>query len=199
MKLPMCDGKTTEASDKIFGQPHNAALIHQAVLIDMGKGRVGKANKSRSEVAGSGKKPWRQKMTGRARVGGRQNPIWRGGGVAFAATPVRRKRKMSRKMFRAALRNALSALHAEQCLLVDDDVKLKEPRTKNMLEWMSTRRLGKSLIVVEKLDRNLELASRNLPGVEVVEAAWLDVVTLLRFEKVVLTQSALRCIEERLA
>ena len=188
-----------ELSDAIFAQKRNDALIHQAVVADMSRNRVGKANKSRSQVSGSGRKPWRQKGTGSARVGTRRNPIWRGGGVAFAATADKRELKINRKMFRAALRSLLSYLCANGRLLVGDELKVSSPKTREMVAWLKERELNDVLIVVPEIDDNLALATRNMRGLEVIEASQVDALTLLRFDKVWMAESAVRKLEERLA
>lgn len=202
MKLTMHNGGTMELQDEIFACKPNNALMSQVVRADMSRSRVGKMHKTRAQVSGSGRKPWRQKGTGSARVGTRRNPIWRGGGVAFAATPDKRRIKVNRKMFRAALRSTLSGLCAENRLLVDEDIKLQSNKTREMAQWMKERELGKSgsaLVVVVETDENIALASRNIPNLEVVEVAYLDVLTLLRFDKVLMTESTVRKLEERLA
>lgn len=199
MELEKFGGSTIKLSDKVFGQKPNEMLIHQVVCADMTRRRGSKAQKNRSQVSGSGRKPWRQKGTGSARVGTKRNPIWRGGGVAFAATPGKRHIKVNRRMFRTALCSVLSALCADSRLIIDEDIKLKSPKTREMVAWMKERKLDNALIVVAEKDENIELASRNIPNVEVIETRFVDALTLLRFEKVLMTETTVRQIEERLA
>lgn len=199
MKLKKHGGGSIELSDAVFAQKRNDTLIHQAVIADMTRNRGSKAQKNRAQVSGSGRKPWRQKGTGSARVGTRRNPIWRGGGVAFAATPDKRKVKINRKMFRAAMRSVLSTLCSGGRLIIDADIEVKSHKTAAMAAWLKERDLNNALVVVPDIGRDLELATRNLPDSAFVGVSELDALTLLRFDRVVLTESAARKIEERLA
>lgn len=189
-----------EVDEAVFGKDYNETLIHQIVTRHLAAKRAGtKAQKTRSDVSGGGMKPWRQKGTGRARSGSTRSPIWRTGGVAFAARPRNYEQKLNKKMFRAGVRSILSELLRQDRLVVSNDVLPSSPKTKDFvakLQGLDARRI---LIVVEEIDVNLALASRNLPYVEVVEANNLNPVLLVSAEKVIATSGALKKIEEHLA
>ncbi len=185
-----------DAADAVFGVDYNEALIHQAVVAYMASGRSGtKAQKTRSEVRGGGKKPFRQKGTGRARAGTIRSPIWRGGGVTFAAKPRNHEQKLNKKMYRGALRSILSELARQERLLVIDDIQLKEPKTKLMLEQLKALSLQEVLIVTAEVTENLFLSTRNIPHVEVIDTTEIDPYLLVGFDKVLMTQAALEKVE----
>jgi large subunit ribosomal protein L4 len=191
---------TVEVSDATFGKEFNEALVHQVVTAYLATGRQGtRAQKTRSEVRGGGKKPWRQKGTGRARAGTIRSPIWRGGGVTFAARPQDHSQKVNRKMYRAAMRSILSELVRQERLVVVDSFAVESPKTKQLVAKLGELGLEKVLIVTEEVDENLYLAARNIPNVDVVDVAAADPVSLVAFDKVLATVSALRKFEEKLA
>ncbi len=187
-------------SEVAFGKDFNEPLVHQVVVAYMAAGRQGsKAQKTRSEVSGGGKKPWRQKGTGRARAGTIRSPIWRGGGVTFAAKPRDYEQKVNRKMYRGALQCIFSELVRQERLVVVDDFKVETPKTKALLEKLKALDLTNVLIVADEVDENLFLSARNLPHVDVRDAAGIDPVSLIAFEKVLVTVPALKKLEEALA
>lgn len=186
-------------SDATFAKDFNEALVHQVVVAYMAAGRQGtKAQKTRSEVRGGGKKPWRQKGTGRARAGTIRSPIWRGGGVTFAAKPRSYEQKVNRKMYRAAMRSILSELVRQERLIVVEEFAIDSPKTKAFTVKLADMGLSNVLILSENLDQNLHLASRNVPHVDVRDVASLDPVSLVAHEKIVVTVPALKKIEEML-
>jgi large subunit ribosomal protein L4 len=189
-----------EVNEAIFGQSFNETLIHQLVTRYMAGARAGtKAQKTRSDVSGGGAKPWRQKGTGRARSGTTRSPIWRTGGVTFAARPRNYEQKLNKKMFRAGIRSILSELLRQDRLTVSSDILPATPKTKALYEKLKNIDAKRILIVVESVDENLALASRNIPYVEVIEAANLSPVLLVGADKVIATPGALKQLEERLA
>jgi len=191
---------TVDVSEAAFGKEFNQDLVHQAVVAFMAGGRQGsKAQKSRSDVSGGGKKPWRQKGTGRARAGTIRSPIWRSGGVTFAAQPRDFEQKLNKKMYRAALRCILSELHRQERLVVVDAFEMDAPKTKGLLEKLAQYDLSDVLIVSEEVSKNLYLSSRNLHKVDVRDVQGVDPVSLIRFEKVLVTVPALKKLEETLA
>ncbi len=187
-------------SEKVFGQAFNEPLVHQLVTTYLTNARAGtKAQKNRSAVSGGGKKPWRQKGTGRARAGSIRSPLWRGGGKVFAASPRDYSQKLNKKMYRAGMRSILSELLRQNRLAVSADLLPGECKTKLVTSKLKEYNLAKQvLIVVEKKDPNVELAVRNIPQVQISEAAHVDPVSLVAAEKVVLTPQAARALEERL-
>ncbi|MFZ2169283.1 MAG: 50S ribosomal protein L4 [Methylococcaceae bacterium] len=189
-----------EVNEAIFGQSFNEALIHQLVTRYLAGARAGtKAQKTRSDVSGGGAKPWRQKGTGRARSGTTRSPVWRTGGVAFAARPRNYEQKLNKKMFRVGIRSILSELLRQDRLAVSSDILPATPKTKAFYEKLKNIDAKRILIVVESVDENLALASRNIPYVEVIEAANLSPVLLVAADKVIATPGALKQLEERLA
>jgi large subunit ribosomal protein L4 len=189
-----------EVNEAIFGQSFNETLIHQLVTRYLAGARAGtKAQKTRSDVSGGGAKPWRQKGTGRARAGTTRSPVWRTGGVAFAARPRNYEQKLNKKMFRAGIRSILSELLRQERLVVSSDILPSTPKTKTFYEKLKDIDAKRILIVVESVDENLALASRNIPYVEVIEAANLSPVLLVAADKVIATPGALKQLEERLA
>jgi large subunit ribosomal protein L4 len=192
-------GQGITVSEATFAKDFNEALVHQVVVAYMAAGRQGtKAQKTRSEVRGGGKKPWRQKGTGRARAGTIRSPIWRSGGVTFAAKPRSYEQKVNRKMYRAAMRSILSELVRQERLIVVDDFSIDTPKTKAFTAKLADMGLSNVLILSENLDQNLHLASRNVPHVDVRDVAGLDPVSLVAHEKIVVTVPALKKIEEML-
>ena len=192
--------KTVSVSDDTFGKEFNESLVHQVVVTYMAGARQGTVKqKTRSEVSGGGKKPWRQKGTGRARAGTTRGPIWRSGGVTFAARPQDHSKKINKKMYRGALRCILSELVRQDRLLVVDDFKIESHKTKGLVAKLSELELQNVLIVSDEVDQNLFLAARNLHMVDVLEAAGVDPVSLIGFEKVLITVPALKKVEGMLA
>lgn len=191
--------KNVKLADSVFGQPFNETLIHQVVTAHMAGGRAGtKAQKSRSDVRGGGKKPWRQKGTGRARAGTSRSPIWRAGGTTFAARPRDFSQKVNRKMYRAAMRSILSELLRLNRITVVENVQLTNPKTKELVESLATLNLGHVLIILDQADSNVILAARNLPNVDVIDVDSLDPVKLVAFENILLTVEASKKLEEKL-
>lgn len=190
---------TVNVSENAFGREFNKDLVHQAIVAYMAGQRQGsKAQKNRAAVSGGGKKPWRQKGTGRARAGTIRSPIWRGGGVTFAAKPRDHSQKLNKKMYRAALRSILSELNRLERLVVVEDFAVDEPKTKGLVQKLAQFDLSDVLIVVEEVTKNLYLAARNLHKVDARDVAGIDPVSLVRFDKVLITVSALKKIEELL-
>lgn len=191
---------SVEVSDLAFGKEFNEALVHQVVTAYMAAGRQGsKAQKSRSAVSGGGAKPFRQKGTGRARAGTSRSPLWRAGGVTFAAQPRNYAQKVNKKMYRAAMRCILSELVRQERLVVVEDFQLEAPKTKQFVAKLEDLKLDNALLITENVEQNLYLAARNVPHVDVRDAAGIDPVSLVGFEKVLVTVPALKKIEEVLA
>jgi len=189
-----------EVADAVFGQSYNETLVHQLITRYMAGARAGtKAQKTRSDVSGGGTKPWRQKGTGRARSGTTRSPVWRTGGVTFAARPRSYDQKLNKKMFRVGIRSILSELLRQGRLVVSSDVVPTTPKTKELNEKLKNIDAKRILIVVDVIDENLILASRNIPYVEVIEAVNLSPVLLVSADKVIATPAAIKKIEERLA
>tara|TARA_R100001198_G_scaffold26450_1_gene13773 strand:- start:931 stop:1536 length:606 start_codon:yes stop_codon:yes gene_type:complete len=201
MNLNLAAGTgTVEVADATFGKEFNEALVHQVVTAYLAGGRQGtRAQKNRSDVRGGGKKPWRQKGTGRARAGTIRSPLWRSGGVTFAARPQDYTQKVNRKMYRAAMRSILSELVRQERLVAVEEFSVEAPKTKQVAAKLKELNLEKVLIVTEEVDEMLYLAARNLPHVDVVDVAAADPVSLVAFDKVLVTVSALRKFEEKLA
>ncbi|WP_136255933.1 MULTISPECIES: 50S ribosomal protein L4 [Halomonadaceae] len=200
LNLSGASAGTVEVSDATFGKEFNEALVHQVVTAYLAAGRQGtRAQKNRAAVRGGGKKPWRQKGTGRARAGTIRSPIWRAGGVTFAASPQDYTQKVNRKMYRAAIRSILSELVRQERLVIVEDISVDAPKTKQLTAKLNELGLEKALIVTEEVDENLYLAARNIPHVDVVDVAAADPVSLVAFDKVLVTVSALRKFEEKLA
>jgi large subunit ribosomal protein L4 len=190
---------TVQVSDVTFARDFNEHLVHQAVVAYMAGARHGtRAQKNRSDVSGGGRKPWKQKGSGRARAGSIRSPIWRSGGVTFAARPQDHSQKLPRKMYRAAMCSILSELARQNRLVVIESIGVAEPKTRLLAQRLAEYQVEDALIVADEVDRNLYLAARNLPRVEVRDAAGVDPVSLVAFEKVVVTVPALRKIEEML-
>lgn len=190
---------TVEVSEAAFGKEYNQDLVHQAVTAYLAGARQGtRAQKNRAAVAGGGRKPWNQKGSGRARAGTIRSPIWRSGGVTFAAQPQDHSQKLNRKMYRAALRSILSELARQERLVVVEEFDLDAPKTKALVQKLGDFGLQDVLIVTEEVSENLYLSSRNLHKVDVRDVVGVDPVSLIRFEKVLVTVPALKKIEEML-
>lgn len=200
MQLATRNGAGVDVSDSVFGAEYNEALVHQVVVAYMAGARAGtKAQKNRSAVRGGGAKPFRQKGTGRARAGTTRGPIWRGGGRSFAAQPRSYAQKVNRKMYRGAVRSILSELARSERLSVVQDLVLSEAKTKELVAKLGEFGLRDVLILVDAFDEKLFLAARNLPHVDVMTAHEVDPVSMVAFEHVLATESAVRRLEERLA
>lgn len=192
--------KKVDVSETTFGRQFNEALVHQVVVAYMADARQGtSAQKTRSEVRGGGRKPHRQKGTGRARAGTIRSPLWRGGGTTFAAKPRDYSQKVNRKMYRGAMQSILSELIRQDRLVVADNFSVEEPRTKQVLQQLKELGLEDALVVVEEVDENLFLGARNLKDVDVMDVEDLNPVSLLRFDKVLFTVGALKQAEEMLS
>ncbi|HEX6633248.1 MAG TPA: 50S ribosomal protein L4 [Usitatibacter sp.] len=189
------------ASEQLFGRAYNESLVHQVVVAYQANGRQGsRAQKTRAEVRHSTKKPWRQKGTGRARAGMTSSPLWRGGGRIFPNKPDENfTQKLNRKMYRAGMASILSQLVREERLSVVDAFSVEQPKTRLLAGKLAAMGLAEVLILTDKLDENLYLSSRNLPNVLVLEARHADPVSLMRFEKVLVTKAAVKHLEESLA
>ena len=191
--------KHVEVSEDNFGQAYNEGLIHQVTVAYMAAGRQGtRAQKTRSEVSGGGKKPWKQKGSGRARAGTSRGPLWRKGGVTFAAKPQDHSQKVNRKMYRAAIRSILSELNRLDRLAVVDHLTVETPKTKDLLAVLNKMHLTDVLIVTHDVSENLYLAARNLTCVDVVDPIQMDPISLLAYEKILFTAEAIKEVEERL-
>lgn len=192
-------GGELQVSDAAFGQQFNEALVHQIVTAYRNAGRSGtKAQKSRAEVSGGGRKPWSQKGTGQARAGSNRSPIWVGGGKTFAAKPRSFEQKVNRKMYRGAIRAMLSELARTDRLLVTDPIELEAPKTRLLVNQLKQWGIEKALIIVEATEEKLFLAARNLPYVEVIEVAGINPIALAAYDKVLVTRGAVKMLEERL-
>jgi len=200
IKLKSVNGESTlQVSDAAFGGRFNEALVHQVLTAYRNAARAGtKAQKSRAEVRGGGRKPWAQKGTGQARAGSNSSPIWVGGGRTFAAKPRGFAPKVNRKMYRGALRAMLAELARSERLLVTDAIELSAPKTRLLASQLKAWSLPSVLIVIEAIDQKLALAARNLPHVEVIEARALNPLSLTAYDKVLMTVGAVKLIEERL-
>ena len=191
---------TVEVSEAAFGMEFNQDLVHQAVVTFLAGARQGtRAQKNRSAVSGGGRKPFAQKGTGRARAGTIRGPIWRGGGVTFAAQPQDHSQKINRKMYRSAMRSIVSELARQNRLVVVNDFDVDAPKTKGLIAKLAEYGLQQALIVTEEVSENLYLSSRNLHKVDVRDAAAIDPVSLINSDKVIVTIAALKKIEEILA
>jgi len=191
---------TVEVSEAAFGMEFNQDLVHQAVVTFLAGARQGtRAQKNRSAVSGGGRKPFAQKGTGRARAGTIRGPIWRGGGVTFAAQPQDHSQKINRKMYRSAMRSIVSELARQDRLVVVNDFDVDAPKTKGLIAKLAEYGLQQALIVTEEVSENLYLSSRNLHKLDVRDAAAIDPVSLINSDKVIVTIAALKKIEEILA
>ena len=204
MKLPFLkSSKTTEAevSEKIFGVEINKDLIAQLIKIYIENSHPGtKAQKNRSAVRGGGKKPWRQKGTGRARAGTSRSPLWRGGGVVFpASTKSAKPKKINKKMYKSAMRSIFSSLAKENRVFLSDQINIENPKTKDFVDFLKKNELKEGLFIVDEVSNNLNLASRNLPNVNVTNLNTLNPINLLKFNSVVIAENCLNLIEEKLS
>ncbi len=203
LQIPDLNGSGTnniEVLDSVFGSDYNETLIHQLVTRYLAGARAGtKAQKTRTEVSGGGAKPWRQKGTGRARSGSTRSPIWRTGGIVFAAKPRNFEQKLNKKMFRVGVRSILSELLRQNRLVLSDSIVPATPKTKELIAKLNGIDAKRILIIVDKIDVNLALAARNIVNVEVIESFNLSPVLLLSADKVIATTSAIKQLEERLA
>jgi large subunit ribosomal protein L4 len=197
MQLAVAGGKEIQVSESTFGRDFSEALVHQVVTAYMAGARAGtKAQKNRAAVSGGGKKPWKQKGTGRARAGSIRSPIWRGGGKTFAAVPRDHSQKVNRKMYRAGIQAILSELVRQDRLVVVESFDLSGPKTKELIEKLGGLQFETGLIVTNEISENVFLASRNLPGVYVLDVEGLDPVSLVGSEKVIMTVDAVNQLQE---
>lgn len=197
MELAVAGGNAIKVSEATFGRDFSEPLVHQVVTAYLAGGRAGtKAQKNRSDVRGGGRKPWRQKGTGRARAGTIRSPIWRGGGATFAARPQDHSQKVNRKMYRGALQVIFSELVRQDRLIVLDAIELSTPKTGEVLKKLTELGFEKGLIITPEVDGNLFLATRNVPKVYVLDVAGLDPVSLVSADKVIMTVEAVKKIEE---
>jgi large subunit ribosomal protein L4 len=202
MKVQLKNAKPAseiELSDAAFARDYNEALVHQVVTAYMAAGRAGtKAQKTRAEVRGGGKKPWSQKGTGQARAGSIRSPIWVGGGRAFAAKPRDFSQKVNRKMYRAAMQTMVSQLVRDDRLVAVESIELSAPRTKLLISKLGEFGLSRALILVEAYEEKLFLAARNIPHVEVIAVSALDPLSLVKHETVLATVGAFKLLDQRL-
>ncbi|GAL08938.1 50S ribosomal protein L4 [Photobacterium aphoticum] len=200
MELVVKGANALTVSETTFGRDFNEALVHQVVVAFAAGARQGtRAQKTRSDVSGGGAKPWRQKGTGRARAGTIRSPLWRTGGVTFAARPQDHSQKVNKKMYRGAMKSILSELVRQERLIVVEDFSIEAPKTKALVAKLKELELTDALIVTGELDENLFLAARNLYKVDVRDAKAIDPVSLIAFDKVVMTAAAVKAVEEMLA
>jgi large subunit ribosomal protein L4 len=201
MELTLKDAKgALEVSEATFGREFNEALVHQVVVAYAAGARQGsRAQKTRSEVSGGGKKPWKQKGSGRARAGTTRSPIWRSGGVTFAAKPQNHSQKVNKKMYRGALMSILSELVRQGRLIVVENFAVESPKTKELAAKLKVMDLNDVLIITKEVDENLFLASRNLHKVDVRDVQGIDPVSLIAFENVLMTADAVKQLEEKLS
>lgn len=197
MQLTVSGGKDIKVSEATFGRDFSEALVHQVVTAYLAGGRAGtKAQKNRSAVRGGGKKPYRQKGTGRARAGTIRSPIWRGGGQTFAAVPKDHAQKVNKKMYRGAIQAIFSELLRQDRLVIVDALEISEARTKTLKARLADLGFEEGLIVTAELDENVYLAARNLPGVYTIDVSGIDPVSLVAAAKVILTVDAVEKIQE---
>ncbi|OLF35903.1 MULTISPECIES: 50S ribosomal protein L4 [unclassified Psychrobacter] len=200
MDLKTVTGAAVELSDTAFGREFNEALVHQVVTAYLAGARQGtRAQKTRAEVSGGGIKPWRQKGTGRARAGSIRSPIWRSGGRAFAAKPQDWSQKVNRKMYRGAMQCILAELVRQERLILVEELSISAPKTKELIAKLSELNAPRALIVTKEVDENLYLAARNIPHVNVLGTSEVDPVSLIAFDKVVMSVEAAKQFEEALA
>ncbi|MCG7499948.1 50S ribosomal protein L4 [Vibrio sp. Of7-15] len=200
MELMVKGADALTVSETTFGREFNEALVHQVVVAYAAGARQGtRAQKTRSEVSGGGAKPWRQKGTGRARAGTIRSPIWRTGGVTFAAKPQDHSQKVNKKMYRGALKSIFSELVRQERLIVVDNFSVEAPKTKELVAKLKELELNDVLIVTGEVDENLFLAARNLYKVDARDVAGIDPVSLVAFDKVLMTADAVKQVEEMLA
>ncbi len=189
-----------EVADSTFGADFNEPLVHQLVTAYLAGARAGtRAQKTRSDVRGGGAKPWKQKGTGRARAGTSRSPLWRSGGVTFAARPVNHAQKVNKKMYRAGMRSIMSELYRQERLLVVEELSLDAPKTKGLLEKLAALGLENALLITAEMDSNLFLAARNLYKVRVITASEINPYDLVSYDRIVVTSAAIKQLQERLA
>lgn len=194
------EGEGQLVSADVFGQSYNESLVHQLIVSYLAGGRSGtKGQKTRADVSGGGAKPWKQKGSGRARAGTTRSPLWRTGGVTFAAGNRNYEKKLNKKMYRAGMKSIFSELLRQGRLLVADDLKLSEAKTRGLVERMASLHFNDGLIVTSEIDVNLFLSARNIPNVKVCVARSLSPVELVNSSKVLVTREAIAQIEESLA
>ena len=199
MNLNTVSGSAVELSEVAFGREFNEALVHQVVTAYLAGGRQGsKAQKSRGDVSGGGRKPFRQKGTGRARAGSIRSPIWVGGGKTFAARPQDWSQKVNRKMYRGAMQCILAELVRQDRLILVEEIAVAAPKTKELLAKLNDLNATRALIITDAVDENLYLAARNIPHVNVVDATAIDPVSLIAFDKVIMSVAAAKKIEVEL-
>ena len=205
MELTLIDAKgqasaSVKASDELFGREYNESLVHQVVTAYMANARMGtRAQKGRSDIAKSTRKPWRQKGTGRARAGMASSPLWRGGGKIFPNSPDENfSQKVNRKMYRAGMASILSQLAREDRIRVTEELRLEQPKTKLLAQKIKSMGFDGVLVITDEIDDNLRLSSRNLPNVEVMAARHANPVALVRYPSVLVTRAALAKLEELL-
>ena len=200
MDLKTVTGAAVELSDTAFGREFNEALVHQVVTAYLAGARQGtRAQKTRAEVSGGGIKPWRQKGTGRARAGSIRSPIWRGGGRAFAAKPQDWSQKVNRKMYRGAMQCILAELIRQERLILVEEISVSGPKTKELIAKFNELNASRALIITKEVDENLYLAARNIPHVNVLDTSEVDPVSLIAYDKVIMTVEAAKQFEEALA
>nr|WP_313974425.1 50S ribosomal protein L4 [uncultured Psychrobacter sp.] len=200
MDLKTVTGAAVELSDTAFGREFNEALVHQVVTAYLAGSRQGtRAQKTRAEVSGGGIKPWRQKGTGRARAGSIRSPIWRSGGRAFAAKPQDWSQKVNRKMYRGAMQCILAELVRQERLILVEELSVSAPKTKELIAKLNDLGAPRALIVTKEVDENLYLAARNIPHVNVLGTNEVDPVSLIAFDKVIMSVEAAKQFEEALA
>lgn len=200
MKLNKLDGKSITLDDSVFAVDYNETLVHQAVVAYMAAGRSGtKAQKTRSDVSGGGAKPWNQKGTGRARAGTSRGPLWRKGGVTFAARPRDYSKKLNKKMYRAAIRSIFSELVRSDSLVIVDGFDVKESKTKAMVAQLEKFNTNNALLVSDELNKNITLSIRNIPNCELSLVSALNPVNLVAHDKVIITTAAIDKVQEWLS
>lgn len=199
MQINVNGAQAIDVCERTFGDDFNEALVHQVVVAYLAGGRQGsKKQKTRSEVAGGGRKPWRQKGTGRARAGSIRSPIFRSGGVTFAARPQDHSQKVNKKMYRAAMRSILSELVRQDRLVLVEELAVQAPKTKELVQKLQELELQNVLIIADDVEQNLYLAARNIPHVDVRDVQGSDPVSLIAYDKVLMTVPALKKFEELL-
>jgi len=200
VNLKTVTGAAVELSDTAFGREFNEALVHQVVTAYLAGARQGtRAQKTRAEVSGGGKKPWRQKGTGRARAGSTRSPVWVGGGRAFAAKPQDWSQKVNRKMYRGAMQCILAELVRQDRLILVENISVSAPKTKELISKLEELNAPRALIVTNEVDENLYLAARNIPHVNALGTNEVDPVSLIAFDKVIMSVDAAKQFEEALA
>jgi len=200
MNLKNTDGKAVKLDDAVFAKEYNETLVHQAVVAYMAAGRAGtKAQKTRSDVSGGGAKPWRQKGTGRARAGTSRGPLWRKGGVTFAARPRDYSKKLNKKMYRSAMCSIFSELVRSESLIIVDSFGVKEPKTKAMIAELGKLDVSNVLLISDVEDNNITLSARNIPNCETLTVSKLNPVSLVNHDKVVISSAAVKKVQEWLS